>query len=147
MPRLRKSLRGLHPKDLHGNIWPQKKEVPITTFKLLNKGRPKKKFDNDGALVDSQTQYDFNGKAVKVWKRHQTSSQGSSEEDPTRVDEEMVSPLRNDLLRGQLGISLGSQVVEAKDQANDGQTGIQIYPAHRTKVAFTFNQQGFSEMS
>lgn len=53
LPRLRKSLRGLHPKDLHGSIWPQKKEVPITAFNLKNIGRKKKKFDNHGSLVDS----------------------------------------------------------------------------------------------
>ena len=40
---------------------------------MMNTGRKNKKFDNYGALVDAQTQYDQNGKAVKVWKK-QTSS-------------------------------------------------------------------------
>jgi len=82
----------MHPNDLHGSIWPQPKEVPITTF--VTHGRTKKKFDVDGTLLTSNAQYDFNGnKIVQSPKQMRGSCEFSSDgEGSQKVPD---SPLRN----------------------------------------------------
>ena len=98
LPRLRKSLRGQHPSDLHGEIWPQKKDNPITKLEWVNSSKRGSKFDNDGSFLGASKKYSLDGRATKVWNTSTNSNLGSN-----NSDGEHKSPLKNEAIKPKLG--------------------------------------------